>query len=453
MPDLGIYLENVLQSLRDDVRPAVTDPKARAAVTCIEQIIARMLVNVRGERDPEAGATLVTPVAHYGGAERLHSATEEAARQFAGGGSAAVRDLLGWEREVISRVHLEAMALIDLPSASNASTAAPSVQALARTLETYLRRKLNAHDTQVLSYTEIFGGRSKITSMATVARCPGFPDQVVMRRDAGVNLTGGMSVTLEAPLLRCLHEYGVPVPTVYLAEADSSVIGSPFMLMERMPGRPGRIYHSPQSPKLMHAVAAALATLHRVPLDAVERSGLKLEALSREALLKQINEAEAGWKEFGGPPSVSATIAFDWLKRNIDRAFRGNPSLIHGDILFHNILSDDDRLCAFLDWELARVSYPAADLGYIRMAICRVMSWEEFMASYRSAGGPDVPEDAVDFYAIWSNLYMSKLSAYVQDLVRKRQITDVTLTAVCLHDIYVWAYDLAHHLLRTAEYS
>ena len=81
------------------------------------------------------------------------------------------------------------------------------------------------------------------------------------------------------------------------------------------------------------------------------------------------------------------------------------------------------------------------------------MPWEDFMASYRGAGGPAVANDAVDFYSIWSNLYMSKLSAYVMHLVRSRQITDVGLTAVCMHDVHVWAYDLAHHLLRTAEYS
>ena len=43
------------------------------------------------------------------------------------------------------------------------------------------------------------------------------------------------------------------------------------------------------------------------------------------------------------------------------------------DILFQNILFDGDRLCGFLDWELARISYPAADLGYMRTAVCRVM--------------------------------------------------------------------------------
>ena len=203
----------------------------------------------------------------------------------------------------------------------------------------------------------------------------------------------------------------------------------------------------------MRSVAAGLAKLHRIPLDAVARAGLSFEPLSRQGLLEQISETETVWRESDGPLSVSTTIGFDWLRSNIDRAFRGQPSLVHGDALFHNILFDNDELSAFLDWELARVSYPAADLGYIRTAICRVMPWQEFTAAYRAAGGPDVPHDAVDFYSIWSNLYMSRLSANVINLVRKRQFTDVTLTAVCVHDVYVWAYDLAHHLLRTADYS
>ena len=48
---------------------------------------------------------------------------------------------------------------------------------------------------------------------------PGLPGQVVMRRDAGLNLTGGTSVATEFPLLRCLHDHGVPVPEVSCSRA------------------------------------------------------------------------------------------------------------------------------------------------------------------------------------------------------------------------------------------
>jgi aminoglycoside phosphotransferase (APT) family kinase protein len=203
----------------------------------------------------------------------------------------------------------------------------------------------------------------------------------------------------------------------------------------------------------MKEVATALARLHSVPMGELARAGFAATPDTPDRLLSEIDNAEREWTSCGGPVSVSMAVAFDWLRKNIGRGFQGRPSLTHGDVRFHNILFDGDRLTAILDWELARISYPAADLGYIRPSICRVMPWQDFMQAYEMAGGPTVSQDQVDFYAIWSNLSMSKLSAQVKKLILDRRSDDIELTAVCLHDINVWTHELAEHLLRTTEYS
>jgi aminoglycoside phosphotransferase (APT) family kinase protein len=132
---------------------------------------------------------------------------------------------------------------------------------------------------------------------------------------------------------------------------------------------------------------------------------------------------------------------------------QGERSLAHCDVRFHNILFDGDSVTGLLDRELARSSYPAEDLGYIRPTTCRVMPWADFMAAYSAAGGPKVEERQIDFYAVFCATRFAALSASVRKIILSRQSRDMQLTAVPIHDIYIWIHELGEHLLRVGSYS
>src|SRR3546814_9297603 len=77
-------------------------------------------------------------------------------------------------------------------------------------------------------------------------------------------------------------------------------------------------------------------------------------------------------------------------------------SLLHGDVGFHNILFDEDRITALLDWELTFLGHPAKDLAQLHNMVVAHLPWDRFMGWYRSAGGEAVAQRAILYFQIFS---------------------------------------------------
>src|SRR3546814_4198727 len=94
-------------------------------------------------------------------------------------------------------------------------------------------------------------------------------------------------------------------------------------------------------------------------------------------------------------PALSQTR--QWLWDNIPADDKG-PSLLHGDVGFHNILFDEDRITALLDWELTFLGHPAKDLAQLHNMVVAHLPWDRFMGWYRSAGGEAVAQRAILYF-------------------------------------------------------
>ena len=66
-----------------------------------------------------------------------------------------------------------------------------------------------------------------------------------------------------------------------------------------------------------------------------------------------------------GMQSKLIDAAIEWLGRHLDDA-GCTLRLTHNHSGFHNFLVEGETLSALLDWELAALGHPAADLGYMR---------------------------------------------------------------------------------------
>ncbi|HUD90055.1 phosphotransferase [Sphingobium sp.] len=111
-------------------------------------------------------------------------------------------------------------------------------------------------------------------------------------------------------------------------------------------------------------------------------------------------------------PSPAVLALYGWLMDNIPDP-PGRPVLLHGDIGFHNFIVDDGRLSAVVDWEFSHIGDPADDVGYVRNTVGNSLDWDDFMAAYRAAGGPELDESRVRFFQIWGhvrNLTASQLT-------------------------------------------
>jgi aminoglycoside phosphotransferase (APT) family kinase protein len=217
----------------------------------------------------------------------------------------------------------------------------------------------------------------------------------------GVTRRGNTDVYRQAPLLRGLKAAGLPVPEVPWASPDEDLLGTPFIVMEKLPGRVFLVWEAHESfsraPEAVRDIwlqtARLLAQLHRVDwrkaLPDWEQPRPLKEELDRWAgVLKHAQDPDwlAAGKELAG--MLGETFPDE---RPI--------GVIHGDFQPGNILFENGRAAGLIDWELSSIGAQGLDVGWILMMSDKSAwdaSWPPITAvtgadlvnAYRDAGGP-----------------------------------------------------------------
>ena len=195
----------------------------------------------------------------------------------------------------------------------------------------------------------------------------------------------------------------VPVPRVRWIEPTGSVLGSPFFLMDHVDGivppdvMPytfgGNWFADAPEDKqrlLQDATVEVIAKLHSIP-DAATTFGFLSEAdpPGDSPLRRHFNWLRE-WYEFAVPDmGISPLVesALRWLEDNFPaEAAAAEPVLAWGDSRIGNVLYQDFRPVAVLDWEMATVGPRELDVSWIIFAH---MVFQELAGL---AGMPGLPE-------------------------------------------------------------
>ena len=168
----------------------------------------------------------------------------------------------------------------------------------------------------------------------------------------------------------------VRVPAVVASCTDDSVLGVPFFIMETSPGVVVRstLPAFLDDPARRHAlgldVADALAEIHRANWRAFVDAGVGKPSGYLDRQLRrwvgQREGIEAAVASVGGTarslPDYDAVR--DWLGSHIPAEVE--PAVVHGDYKLDNVIVDaPGRITAVVDWEMATVGDPRADVGYL----------------------------------------------------------------------------------------
>jgi aminoglycoside phosphotransferase (APT) family kinase protein len=178
-------------------------------------------------------------------------------------------------------------------------------------------------------------------------------------------------VLREARLLRALEGTPARVPRVLATCDDPAVIGCPFYLMERVDGEVIVVEVPPalDSPAERRRIAEQL-------IDAlVEIHAVDWRAVGLEGFGKPTGYLERQVRRFGGLWDVNKTReipAVERVGRWLAEHLPGSPpaTIVHGDYRLGNTMFASQapaRLVAVLDWEMATIGDPLADLGYLCM--------------------------------------------------------------------------------------
>jgi aminoglycoside phosphotransferase (APT) family kinase protein len=260
------------------------------------------------------------------------------------------------------------------------------------------------------------GGHSNLTYLVRVDG----REMVLRRPPFGSKVKTAHDMAREHRVLSRLSPVYPKAPRPIAFCEDTSVLGAPFYLMERVRGvivrrePPAGVDLGPETARrLAHAFVDALLELHAV------------------------DYAAAGLAELGHPEGYVERQVTGWTKRYQDartdelpdmetvaawldahRPASPAPSLIHNDFKYDNLVldpQDPTRIVGVLDWEMSTVGDPLMDLG---TALCYWVQADDpadlqavrFGAT--SLPGTPTRRELADRYAEKSGLALDQLPFY-----------------------------------------
>ena len=233
----------------------------------------------------------------------------------------------------------------------------------------------------------IAGGRSNLTYRLTVSGLGAAPGPgaepgpeaaprpgaegtrllVLRRPPLGHVLPTAHDMSREFRVLSALAGTRVPVAPLVASCTDDEVIGAPFYVMEYVPGvvlrtrADTKALTEAQAADLSRRLAEMLAAIHGVDVNHVG-----LGDLGRGAgyLRRQLDRWQRQWELSATQDRPGYTQLVERLTAALPA--EGQTTLVHGDYRLDNVLVTLDpqpRITAVVDWEMATLGDPLADLG------------------------------------------------------------------------------------------
>jgi len=233
-------------------------------------------------------------------------------------------------------------------------------------LETYLaERKPDLENISVKGLKEITDGwETEIYSFDLIGTSEGemIAENLVIRLYAGP--WAKQKANTEFNLLLRLHRIGYPVPKVSLLEEDSTNLGKPFIVMERIEGQQMwhlmdrehyAVGHFDMFSRLFH-------DLHNLDWrKLVDDPSRYLGFDSKSAVLQWIEKYEGRAKKLENRDLLAIV---DWLKGEMDCITFEELSATHNDFHPNNILIDKTGNPFVIDWTAASLHDYRVDLAW-----------------------------------------------------------------------------------------
>lgn len=240
----------------------------------------------------------------------------------------------------------------------------------------------------------------------------------------------------EFRVLQMVHPHFREAPNVFHLCEDTAVLGSVFFLMERRHGLilrdevPAQLAKAPKYARLVsEAFIDGLVRLHAID---VSKTGLIALGKPEGFLERQVLGWADRWNRAKTDEMPKMDRVIQWLidRRPASRA----PTLVHNDYKLDNVMLVDgsvDRIEAVLDWEMATVGDPLADLG---LTLC-YWAWVE-APQLRARGVPSLTsqpgwytrDQFVQRYAEGTGRDLSQIGYY--------EVLGIFKLAVILQQIY-----------------
>ena len=246
-----------------------------------------------------------------------------------------------------------------------------------------------------------------------------------VRKDPGTGLLRELSSLEEQyKVLKALERASAPTPKGYWYEADTSILGGPFLGMEKVAGeavnpwsRVGKQFYAEAAArgKLPRSFVEALAGLHNLDWRAAGLDFLGVPGSGKDFALREIAKWEGLIAQSIQKPEPVLTEVLMWLKANAPSVQR--LALVHGAYRTGNLMIHNDAISSVIDWELQVIGDPMYDVTYVLSDLNRegspllscVIEKDFFIDYYQQLTGLTIDFEACRYYQV---LYMMRTAAF-----------------------------------------
>jgi aminoglycoside phosphotransferase (APT) family kinase protein len=246
-----------------------------------------------------------------------------------------------------------------------------------------------------------------------------------LRKDPGAGLLRELSdLRQQFLVIKALEPTATPTPQAYWYEADPSLLGGPFFVMEKVPGevpnpwsRAGKQFYAEAAKRgrLPRSFVEALASLHNLDWRAAGLEFLGVPAAGKDFALREIAKWEGLINQSLHKAEPVLTEIIMWLKANAPPTER--LALVHGAYRTGNLIIKDDAVAAIIDWELQVIGDPMYDVAYVLSDLNRegspllscIVEREMFLDYYHQLTGLKIDLEVCRYYEI---LYMMRSIAF-----------------------------------------
>lgn len=283
-------------------------------------------------------------------------------------------------------------------------------------LEQYLSEQ-TGEAVRITNAKALAGGASRDTWHLSVQQGAG-THEYVMRRDLPTQMfEDALTREQEFHLMDAAYQHGIKVAKMRFLCSDTAVLGSPFFIMDYVPGISiGRkVIRQPELEQARQALPAQmaqqLAAIHRLDYQQERLSFLARPPENRSAAEAVIEQVYGIVDALGVKNPV-----WEWaLRWATEHRPKPNPvTFVHGDFRLGNLLVDESGLRAVIDWEFGHVGDPDEELGYLCMRDWRfgngtqraagLTDRESFLHAYEAASGRSVDRASVDWWELLGNI-------------------------------------------------
>jgi aminoglycoside phosphotransferase (APT) family kinase protein len=241
-------------------------------------------------------------------------------------------------------------------------------------LAAWLRARRPGDEVRLSALTTPKAGISNETFLVEATASAGVERLVVRVAPTDFLVFPEYDLARQVGIMRALAGSGVPVPRVVALEEDARHLGSAFYVMDRIEGDvPSEVppYHAfgfcldlatEERAALWWRGVETLARIHALDWRRLGLAFLGEPRDGTDALDRQLAYWERYLDWVGGPPQPVLRAALAWLQSH--RYVPRRLALCWGDARLPNMIFRDGAVVGVLDWEMAFVGDPEADVGW-----------------------------------------------------------------------------------------